>query len=106
MPCDQFHPTDLDPALPPTILFVEDEPELRSLIAEELTGAGYRVVEAANGRDAVGLLDTCRPDVVLCDVLMPGMSGHEVLAHFRTHHPDLADVPFIFLTALADKADV
>jgi len=89
-----------------TILCVEDEADLRSDIVEELVGAGYRVVEAGDGREALLKLEGIRPDAILCDITMPGLGGYELMAKLRTDRPDLAEVPFIFLTALADRADV
>ncbi|WP_019170244.1 response regulator [Pseudaminobacter salicylatoxidans] len=89
-----------------TILCVEDEADLRSDIVEELVCAGYRVVEAGNGREALLQLETVRPDAILCDVTMPELGGYELMAKLRADRPDLAEVPFIFLTALADRAEV
>lgn len=89
-----------------TVLCVEDEPDLRTDIAEELVSAGYHVVEAGNGREAIGKLETLRPDLILCDITMPELGGYELMAKVRAERPDLAEVPFIFLTALADRAEV
>ncbi|WP_156410395.1 response regulator [Bosea sp. Root381] len=89
-----------------TILCVEDEPDLRSDIVEELVSAGYRVIEAGNGREALIKLEDIRPDAILCDITMPELGGYELMAKLRAERPELAEVPFIFLTALADKAEV
>jgi DNA-binding NarL/FixJ family response regulator len=88
-----------------TILCVEDEEDLRTDIAEELAAANYDVLQASNGREAVALLERHRPDLVLCDITMPGLGGYDVLKAMREQN-NLADVPFIFLTALADRNDV
>jgi DNA-binding response OmpR family regulator/DNA-binding CsgD family transcriptional regulator len=88
-----------------TILCIEDEEDLRTDLADELESAGYRVLEASNGVEAVKLLERQRPDLVLCDITMPGLGGYDVLRTMR-EKGTLADVPFIFLTALADRADV
>lgn len=88
-----------------TILCVEDEDDLRTDIAEELDAAGYRVLQASNGSDALKLLENERPDLVLCDITMPGLGGYDVLKALR-EQGDMADVPFIFLTALAERNDV
>jgi DNA-binding response OmpR family regulator/DNA-binding CsgD family transcriptional regulator len=88
-----------------TILCIEDEEDLRTDLVDELKAAGYRVLEAANGADAVKLLERQRPDLVLCDITMPGLGGYDVLRTMR-EKGTLADVPFIFLTALADRNDV
>jgi DNA-binding NarL/FixJ family response regulator len=88
-----------------TILCIEDEEDLRTDIAEELTAAHYEVIQAGNGKEAIDLLESQRPDLVLCDITMPGLGGYDVLKTMRDK-PHLADVPFIFLTALADRNDV
>jgi len=98
---------DMNAAKPaPVILCVEDEIDLRSDIAEELVAAGYEVLQAADGKEATGLLPKRRPDLILCDITMPRMGGYAFLEHVRQHHPELADVPFVFLTALADREAV
>lgn len=88
------------------ILCVEDEPGLRADIADELRDAGYDVTEAGDGYAALAALETLTPDIVLCDITMPGLSGYDVLNEVRARRPDLADMPFVFLTALAGRADV
>ena len=89
-----------------TILCVEDEADLRCDLVEELVAAGYRVIEAGDGREALHKLETEQPDAILCDITMPELGGYELMAKLRADRPDLAEVPFIFLTALADRADV
>ncbi|HEY8610971.1 MAG TPA: response regulator [Roseomonas sp.] len=88
------------------ILCVEDEADLRADIAEELQAAGYAVAEAANGEAALALIARTPPDLVLCDINMPGMDGFALLRRMREDRPDLADTPFLFLTALADRRDM
>jgi Response regulators consisting of a CheY-like receiver domain and a winged-helix DNA-binding domain len=88
-----------------TILCIEDEDDLRTDIAEELESANYDVIQAANGSEALAVLRAKRPDLVLCDITMPGLGGYDVLKAMR-EKGELADVPFIFLTALADRNDV
>ena len=85
----------------PLILCCEDEPALRRDIADELREAGYRVCEAENGAQALTILAACRPDLILCDVMMPGIDGYGLLAQFRRDFPHLADVPLVFLSALS-----
>jgi DNA-binding NarL/FixJ family response regulator len=87
------------------ILCIEDEEDLRVDIAEELTAANFEVVQAANGAEALKVLERRRPDLVLCDITMPGLGGYDVLKAMR-ERGGLSDVPFIFLTALADRNDV
>jgi DNA-binding response OmpR family regulator/DNA-binding CsgD family transcriptional regulator len=88
-----------------TILCVEDEAELRADICEELEAAGYAVIEAGDGQEALDLLGQSRPDLVLCDITMPQMSGLDLLRRVRDD-ADLGDLPFVFLTALADRRDI
>lgn len=88
-----------------TILCVEDEDELRADIAEELEAADYRVLQASNGSEALRLIESDRPDLVLCDITMPGLGGYDVLRAIRKQEA-MADVPFVFLTALAERNDV
>ena len=88
-----------------TILCIEDEDDLRSDIAEELASADYRVLQASDGKEALAMLSQHRPDLVLCDITMPGLGGYDVLKAMR-EKGGFADVPFIFLTALADRNDV
>ncbi|QEE19725.1 response regulator transcription factor [Youhaiella tibetensis] len=88
------------------ILCVEDERQLRTNVVEELVEAGYEVVEADDGVAALAVLETCVPDLVLCDITMPRMGGYELLREVRARGPELADVPFVFLTALSDRIAV
>lgn len=88
------------------ILCVEDEPELREQIVEELVDAGYEVLEAGNGAEGLAAIENGAPDLVLSDVNMPEMSGHELMKRVREQHPELSDMPFLFLSAQADRAQV
>ena len=88
------------------ILCIDDEPELRETIVEELTDVGYETVEADNGRTGLAAIVENQPDLVLCDINMPEMDGTQLLQNLRVNHPDLADMPFIFLTAQADRSAV
>ena len=88
------------------ILCVEDEADIRGDIVEELQDAGYATVEAANGREGMEAIARHKPDLVLCDITMPEMNGYEMLTALRDNHPELADMPFVFLSALADRKDI
>ncbi|MEO1620805.1 MAG: response regulator [Cyanobacteria bacterium J06632_3] len=87
------------------VLVIEDETEIRANLLELLEFEGYNVIGASNG--AIGLIGALeyRPDIILCDVMMPELDGHDVLAALR-QEPETALTPFIFLTALADKGDI
>ncbi|MFN4099512.1 MAG: response regulator [Pararhodobacter sp.] len=86
---------------PPLILCCEDEPQLLRDICEELQAAGYRVASARDGAEMLAQLDAVTPDLVLCDIMMPGIDGYCVLASLRRDYPHLAHVPLIFLSALS-----
>tara|TARA_R110002110_G_scaffold376568_2_gene586676 strand:+ start:186667 stop:187533 length:867 start_codon:yes stop_codon:yes gene_type:complete len=88
------------------ILCIEDETALREDIVEELNDAGYETLEAANGSIGYEAILTHRPDLVLCDVNMPDMNGYELLTKLRETNEEFDDVPFVFLSALADRKDI
>lgn len=89
-----------------TILCIEDERHLRQDLIEELSAAGYEALGAADGRKALSLLDSKRPDLILCDISMPQLDGFEFLEAVRANRTDLADVPLVFLTALHERESV
>jgi DNA-binding NarL/FixJ family response regulator len=88
---------------PKRILCIEDDSETAMLIAEELLDRGFEVNIAYSGQDGLSAIIRERPDLVLSDISMPGMSGFEVLERLMQLAPRFADMPFIFLTALADR---
>lgn len=89
------------------LLVVDDEPDLRELLRVSLRMAGHEVAVAADGRKGLTLAIEARPDVVLLDVMMPGMDGWAVLSALKSS-PDAAvsAIPVIMLTALGDDLDV
>jgi PAS domain S-box-containing protein len=82
-----------------TVLVVEDEPSVRAIAAELLTRAGYTPLEAADGEQAMRLVGVHTPDLVITDVVMPGMSGGELAAALRERHPEL---PVLFMSGYTD----
>jgi putative two-component system response regulator len=84
-----------------TILIVEDNESLRVGIYEMLTMEGFRVLSTRNGVEAVEILKTNIPDLILSDVMMPEMDGFDFYHQVRSQ-PDLFSVPFLFLTARTD----
>ena len=88
-----------------TLLVIEDEAPLRANLVRLLTAEGYQVITAANGDEGIRRARADRPDLVICDVLMPLVDGYGVLATLRSL-PETAATPFIFLTASADKDDL
>jgi DNA-binding NarL/FixJ family response regulator len=88
----------------PTIVVIEDEPEMRRNIVRLLHLEGYQPVDAPDGRSGLSLIQSSKPALVICDVMMPGVDGHEVLRAVRAN-PATQSIPFIFLTARADRSD-
>ena len=88
-----------------TVLVIEDEAPLRANLVRILSAEGFRVVTAADGDEGVAKVLEARPDLVICDILMPKLDGYGVLAALRAR-PETAAIPFIFLTASADKDDL
>ncbi|MDO1581219.1 response regulator [Rhizobium oryzicola] len=89
-----------------TVLCVEDERDVRELIVEELQDAGLNVIEAENGKEGLDMILSRRPDIVISDITMPEMDGIAMLGELQINHPQLANMPFVFLTALSDKEKV
>jgi DNA-binding NarL/FixJ family response regulator len=85
------------------ILCVEDDRETAALIAEELVERGFEVRTAHNGQEGLLAILKDKPDLVLCDLSMPIMSGFEVLERLNEVAPQLGHIPFVFLTALTDR---
>ena len=85
------------------ILCVEDDRETAALIAEELVDRGFEVSVAHSGQEGLIAILRDRPDLVLCDITMPVMSGFEVLERLTEIAPQLGHIPFVFLTALTDR---
>jgi two-component system phosphate regulon response regulator PhoB len=86
------------------ILVVDDEPDITGLVAYHLARAGYRVSTATNGRDALKSARDERPDVVVLDLMLPGVSGYEVLQELRKRK-ETSEVGIILLTARREEAD-
>ena len=86
-----------------TILCIEDEAILREDIAEVLEDAGYDVLQARDGREGLEMIRKHKPNLVLCDIIMPRMTGYELLKELREKYLQFTEMPFIFLSALADR---
>jgi CRP-like cAMP-binding protein/CheY-like chemotaxis protein len=87
------------------ILLIEDNPEVRENTAEILALANYKVVTAENGKIGVELTQKEKPDLIICDIMMPELDGYGVL-HILSKKEETAVIPFIFLTAKAEKMDL
>lgn len=91
--------------MPKKILAVDDERHIVRLVEVNLQRAGYEVVTAFDGREALEKVKSENPDLVVLDVMMPYMDGFEVLKQLKAD-PATAEIPVIMLTAKAQDADV
>jgi two-component system alkaline phosphatase synthesis response regulator PhoP len=91
--------------VPKKILAVDDEKHIVRLVQVNLERAGYTVVTASDGKEALEKVAEENPDLVVLDVMMPYMDGFEVLQNLR-RNPSTRDIPVIMLTAKAQDADV
>src|ERR1700710_3334434 len=87
------------------ILVVEDEPRMRANLATILSMEGYEVVTASDGREGVAAARQHKPDFIFCDLAMPNLDGHGMLAAVRADDT-IARTPFVFLTARGDRPDI
>jgi two-component system alkaline phosphatase synthesis response regulator PhoP len=86
-----------------TILLIEDDPDIRAVVAEVCRQDGYQVVEAASGRDGIQVAMSGRPDLVLLDWVLPDVSGVEVCRQLRRQG---LDAPILMLTGRTSKVDM
>lgn len=87
-----------------TILIIEDNDEVRENTAEIIELSNYKVLTAENGKLGVELALVEKPDLIICDIMMPVLDGYGVF-HLLGKHTETASIPFIFLTAKSEKAD-
>ncbi len=87
------------------ILIAEDEPDIRELVAFMLRFAGYEVLAASNGEEAVEAATHNIPDLVLMDVRMPRMTGYDACRIMKAN-PDLRDIPVVFLSAKGQESEI
>jgi two-component system sensor histidine kinase/response regulator len=90
--------------MPETILIVDDTPANLGVLVETLGEAGYQLMVAEDGEEALAQITQTRPDLILLDVMMPGIDGFETCRRLRDH-PQTRDVPVLFMTALGETAD-
>ena len=86
------------------ILVVDDEPDISALVAYHLARESYRVRTASSGPEAIRAAEVERPDLVILDLMLPGMSGLQVLEELRKR-PETAEIPVILLTARREEQD-
>jgi DNA-binding response OmpR family regulator len=87
---------------PPSVLVIDDDPDMRQVLSDFLQRGGYRVVEAANGQEGIFAAQSEPIDAVILDKEMPGMNGLDVLSFFQHRCPGL---PIIFITAFGGRDD-
>jgi two-component system phosphate regulon response regulator PhoB len=89
----------------PLALIAEDDRDIRELVTAKLTAAGYRVLACSNGSAALAATQEHQPDVALLDVMMPGISGIEIVTQLRKD-PRTSSIPVILLTAKSQEFDI
>ncbi len=87
------------------ILLIEDNPAIRENTEEIISLANYEVLSAANGKIGIELALQHKPDLIVCDIMMPELDGYGVL-HILSKDPEMASIPFIFLTAKTEMTDI
>jgi CheY-like chemotaxis protein len=87
-----------------TVLVVDDHRPVRALCRASLEEAGFRVLEAENGKEALASVQTERPDAILLDIMMPGISGWEVTAALLAER-STDEIPIIFISARTEPSD-
>jgi CRP-like cAMP-binding protein/CheY-like chemotaxis protein len=88
-----------------TILIIEDNTDVRENTSEILELANYRVLQAENGKIGVEVAQKMKPDLIICDIMMPVLDGYGVI-HLLNKNPETASIPFIFLTAKTERLDI
>src|SRR3954471_5722008 len=88
-----------------TVLFIEDNQEIRENMGEILELAGYRIFLAADGKQGVAAALAEKPDIIVCDIMMPELDGYGVI-HMLQKNPETQHIPFIFLTARAERTEI
>ena len=86
-----------------TILVIDDNDDVRSFITTTLNLSGFSTIEAADAARGLQIAKTCHPDLILCDICMPGMDGYATLSNIR-ELPGISGIPFILMTGSADPS--
>lgn len=89
----------------PSVLVIDDNADIRENTAEILELAGYASIKAENGKKGVELALKEKPDIIVCDIMMPELDGYSVL-HLLQKNPETRNIPFIFLTAKTERSDL
>ncbi|HYG58445.1 MAG TPA: response regulator, partial [Symbiobacteriaceae bacterium] len=89
----------------PLVLIVDDNPQNLRVAVGVLEEVGYECAMAVSGEEVVAFAESDRPDLILLDIMIPGMDGYEICSRLK-QHPATGDIPVIFLTARSDAQDV
>ena len=87
------------------VLIIEDNTDIRENACEMLDLKGYKAISAVNGKEGIDLARKTKPDIILCDIMMPEANGYEVFNALK-NDPLTAHIPFIFLTASVEKKEI
>ena len=88
-----------------TVLIVEDEADAAELFAEMMRVSGFRVLKTSSSRPALHLIATEKPDIIILDIMMPDISGLDILRQMH-QEPDLAHIPVVVVSAKSMPADI
>jgi len=88
-----------------TVLIIEDEEDAAELFAEMMRISGYRVIKTSKSAPAIEMMTTEKPDAILLDIMMPEISGLDILRQMRSN-PALANIPVVVITAKGMPADI
>lgn len=88
-----------------TVIIVEDEPDAAEMFAEMMRVTGYKVIKVYSSTPAIGVISAEKPDIVILDIMMPDISGLEVLRYIR-RDPATAKLPVILVTAKSMPSDI
>src|SRR6187549_3466006 len=88
-----------------TILLIEDNKDIRENMAEILELARYKVLLAEDGKQGTAMAIQHKPDIIVCDIMMPELDGYGVI-HLLQKHDETKNIPFIFLTAKTERAEL
>jgi PleD family two-component response regulator len=88
-----------------TILIVEDELPFRQIYRDALQMHGYRIIEAEDGQEALSIIETARPDLILLDLVLPKFSGFDVLTKLK-NSDDFKNIPIVVYSILNDQASI
>jgi DNA-binding response OmpR family regulator len=90
---------------PARVLVIDDDRDIRFVIRMNLEAEGFEVIECADGFSAVEAAATTMPDIMVCDIMMPGLDGFGVLTYLR-ENPETARIPVVFLTARGSDQEI